>query len=209
MAALISLSDLKTYLGITGTATDALLGSIASNVSARIELDTGRRFTYASNITRSYSTEGRIYLPIEDVPVVDATRIVTLDGAGLVEGTSYWLIPDRRNPDVSVSLQLGTFGPGFWRSDPGWFDKNLDRLWARGSMPLNLQVVGCHGPSTLPDTIRAALLTLGAWEFYRAQAGGSGTVKLPSGEEVSLSDLPPGYTDTVDVWRRYGLVEAI
>lgn len=209
MAALISLSDLRTSLGITGSSEDVLLASIASNASARWELDTSRRFTYASNVVRRYSTEGRLYIPIEDVPVTDATRVVTLDGAALVEGQSYWLIPDRRNPDVSVSLQLGAFGPGFWRSDPGWFDKNLDRLWARGAQPLNLEVTGCHGHPTLPGTAQAGILALGTWMFYRAKSGGSGTVALPSGQSADLSELPPGYSDAVEAWRRYGSVESV
>jgi hypothetical protein len=59
---LISLTDLKTYLGITGTSDDSLLASCASNASAIAAADTSRVFAVSSNVTRRYSTDGQTAL---------------------------------------------------------------------------------------------------------------------------------------------------
>jgi hypothetical protein len=203
--ALVSLDELKTYLGIAGTAEDALLASIASNASARAERDTHRAFSVTSNVTRTYSTDGADLIAIRDIPRTDASRVVTKSGSALVEGESYWLIPDPRNPDVSTEMQLRAFtdlGPGY-KSDPLWFDKNLDLAWdkyGRSALPNDLTVEGVEGHPELPLDVRAAILELAGWMYWRSKAGGAGTVQLPTGEDVALTELPPGYAEFVMRW---------
>ena len=102
---IVSLAELKTYLGLTGTGDDQLLSACIVNAEARLERDTGRTFAYSSNVTRTYSTDGQASLVIRDVPSFGSnTRTVTLGGVTMTEGTGYWLLPDRRNPDVSVTI---------------------------------------------------------------------------------------------------------
>ena len=73
---LVSLADLKTYLGLTGTADDSLIASCASNASIMVERDTGRVFAVSSNVTRKYSSNGEASIVIHDRPVTDTTRPV-------------------------------------------------------------------------------------------------------------------------------------
>src|SRR5438876_8640989 len=129
-----TLSDLKTYLGLTGSADNTLLQTCLDAGLAQAQADTGRTFAYSSNNTRDYSTDGQVLVNIADTPRTDAARVVTLNGAALTEGQGYWLLPDRRNTDISTTIQLMAFDRNrqdWFKADPQWFDKNLDTFWRR------------------------------------------------------------------------------
>jgi hypothetical protein len=66
----------------------------------------------SSNVTRRYSTDGQTALTVHDRPYNDATRVVSWLGVALVQDTNYWLLPDRRNPDVGTVIQLRPFDIG-------------------------------------------------------------------------------------------------
>jgi hypothetical protein len=152
---LISLPELKTYLGITGTSDDSLLASCASNASAIAAADTSRVFAVSSNVTRRYSTDGQTALTVHDRPYNDATRVVSWLGVALVQDTNYWLLPDRRNPDVGTVIQLRPFDLGqsdYYKADPLWWDKNLDRRRWAGGVPNDLVVTGTEGHPSCPTT---------------------------------------------------------
>jgi hypothetical protein len=88
------------------------------------------RLRRVSNVTRRYSTDGQTALTVHDRPYNDATRVVSWLGVALVQDTNYWLLPDRRNPDVGTVIQLRPFDMGqsaWYKADPLWWDKNLDR----------------------------------------------------------------------------------
>src|SRR4249920_1527282 len=115
---IVSLAEVKTYLGLVGTADDQLIATCITAAEGRIEHDTGRVFAYSSNVTRTYSTDGAASLVIRDVPsYASNTSTVTLSGAVLAHGASFWLLPDRRNPEVSVTIQLRPFD----QSRGDWF----------------------------------------------------------------------------------------
>lgn len=186
-----SLSDVKTYLGITGSGDDALISSSIVSATAQAERDTSRVFSYASNTSRKYSTNGEASVKIRDVPLTDATRVVTWNGVTLTEGTSYWLLPDRRNPDISVTLQLRPFvkTDQWYLADPDWFAKNLDH-YPFGALPLDLTVAGFEGHPTWTGDVTQEVTFLSAWFYWRAKSGASGVIQLPTGEEIDLGSEP-------------------
>jgi hypothetical protein len=53
MPPLPSTTDVKTYLGITGSGDDALIASLIPMGVAQAERDTGRTFSSASNTSRT------------------------------------------------------------------------------------------------------------------------------------------------------------
>jgi hypothetical protein len=129
-APLVTLTEIKTYLGKTGTDDDALIASIASNASAMAERDTGRIFAVTSNVTHRYSTDGQTSLTIHDRPYNDATRTIVYAGATMIEGTTAWMLPDRRDPDAVATIQLRPYEHEAWARSFNAFDANLDRyLW--------------------------------------------------------------------------------
>jgi hypothetical protein len=204
MPPLVSLDELKTYLKITGTSDDQLLASCASNASITAERDTGRIFAVSSNVQHVYSTDDASSLTIHDRPYNDATRVVSWQGVDQVEGSGYWMLQDRRNPDVSVTIQLRYYDRtrGDWyKASPDWFDRNLDQLDRRGSVPNDLVITGTVGHPQLPLDVKEAVLGLAALYFWQRKSGASGVVKTPTGEQVDLAELADTYANFVKNWR--------
>jgi hypothetical protein len=203
---IVSLDDLKTYLGFSGsTGDDALLASCASNATAQAEADTGRYFSIRSNHTERYSSNGQASLTILDVPYDDPARTITWLGASLTSDTSYWLLPDRRNTRTASTLQLRFYDftrPDWYKASPAWFDANLDRWGPSGGAPNDVVVVGVHGhPDNGSPDVHQAVLELAAWFYFRAKSGASGFVNSPTGEEIDLGALPDAYAQFVRNWK--------
>jgi hypothetical protein len=202
MYPLVTIAELKTYLGITGAQDDALLASVASNASIIAAAETGRTFAVESNVTRRYSTDGQASLIVHDMPYSDGSRVVTMDGTALVADSGYWLLPDRRNPDVSTTIQLRHFEVGWNRRSYNWFDGNLDRRPYFSGTPNDLVITGVVGHPTLPLDVFEAVRALAALLFWRAKAGASGIITTPLGDEIDVSvDRPRGWPEFVAKWR--------
>ena len=201
---IVTLTDLKTYLGITGTSDDLLLASCASNASIQAEQDTGRIFAVSSNVTHVYSTDDASALTIHDRPYNDATRVVTWQGVTQTENTDYWMLQDRRNPAVSTTIQLRYFdrSRGEWyKASPQWFDRNLDQLDRRGAVPNDLVITGTVGHPAVTLDVKQAVTELAASMFWKAKSGASGVVKLATGEETTIAELEDRYLRFVENWR--------
>lgn len=211
MPSLVSLDELKMYLKITGTSDDVLLASVASNASITAERDTSRIFAVTSNVTHYYSTDGQAAITIHDRPYSDATRVVTWYGATLTEGTGYWMLQDRRDPTASITIQIRQFNRvGNWyKADPQWWDKNLDKLDRRGSLPNDLKISGTVGHPATPLDVKQAVTELAAAMFWKAKSGASGVVKTFTGEEVTVAELEERYQRFVNNWRIRTAVSAV
>lgn len=205
MPPLVTLTELKEYLGVTGTADDLLIAAAASNASIMAERDTGRIFAVSSNVTRRYSTDGQSSLVVHDRPYADGSRTVTWHGATLTEGTNVWFLPDRRNGDVATTVQLRPFDTSrrdWYKSDPNWWDRNLDnRRWYGPGTPNDLVISGVEGHPTLPPDVKQAVTELAAYLYWQRKSGASGFVQTPQGDQVELGDYPQSYKDMVRNWR--------
>lgn len=208
---LVTLTELKTYLKITGTSDDGLLASCASNASIQAEQDTSRIFAVTSNVRHVYSTDAQTSLTIHDRPYTDGTRTITLNGVTLTEGTNVWFLQDRRNPDVSTTIQLRAYdrGPDWYKSDPMWWDKNLDRLDRRGSVPNDLVIEGTVGHPSTPLDVKQAVTELAAAMFWKAKSGASGVVFTATGEQTTVAELEDRYQRFIENWRIRTAVQAI
>lgn len=209
---LVTLTELKAYLGVTGSQDDVRIASAASNASIMAERDTGRTFAVTSNTTRVYSSDGQASLVIHDRPYSDPTRTVTLNGATMTEGDSVWFLPDRRDPDATATIQLRHYDygrPDWYKVDPMWFDRNLDtRKWTLGQ-PNDLVITGVVGHPAVPLDVHQAVLELAAYLYWRERSGASGFVTTPQGDQVELgSDYPEAYQQMVRDWRIVTAVSA-
>lgn len=203
-APLVTLTEIKDYLGKTGSDDDLLIGSIASNASAMAERDTGRTFAVTSNVTTVYSTDGQRSLTIHDRPYNDTTRTVQLGGVTRTEGTDVWFLPDRRNQDVAATVQLeyyDTHGARWFAAHFNWFDANLDSPRLEGSTPNDLVIRGTVGHPVLAGDVRMAVLELAAFLYWRAKGGASSLSVNLTGEEIDLTMLPQAYQTMVRNWR--------
>lgn len=199
-----TVTDLKTYLGITGSQDDVLLAQIISDAVGKAERDTGRTFSTGSNYTTRYSTDGQSSIVIHDRPYSDSTRTVTLLGVSMVEGTNIWFLPDRRDQNVTVTIQLKYYdrSRGDWyKADPQWFDKNLDNPRYLSGSPNDLVITGVKGQPFPSDDVVGAIRLLEAWLYWNAKSGASGVIQLPTGENLDLEAEPPRYQEFVRNWR--------
>lgn len=208
-APLVSLTDIKDFLGKTGTDDDLLIASIASNASAKAERDTGRIFAVTSNVTHRYSTDGQASLSILDRPYDDTTRTVLLSGAPMTEGTNVWFLTDRRNPDVATTIQLRPYDRGWYAHSFAWFDANWDSPRAQTGSPNDLVITGTVGHPVLPGDVKAAVLELAAWMYWRAKGGASGYAETLQGTDVDLRSTPEVYQIMVATWRVRTQVTAV
>ncbi len=208
-----TVADMKTYLGMTGSGDDTIIANAILSAVDQLQRDTGRVFSVASNVTADYSSDGNVLVNIADIPRVDSSRVVTLLGVTVTEGQGYWLLPDRRYPDISTTIQLFMFdmSRGDWyKADPYWWDKNLDRQWLRrGNTPLDLRIVSVQGhPVWRQDVVEQARF-LAAWFYWRAKSGASGTIQLPTGEQIDLGAEPLSSPMFVRNWKVSPTVAAV
>lgn len=197
-------SDLKAYLGLTTTNDDALIDQLLPIGLGLAERDTGRTFASGSNTTRTYSTNGDAVVQIHDRPVSDPSRVITWNGATLTEGTNAWFLPDRRDPNISTTLQIRQFDTtrGDWfKADPMWWDKNLDSWRFPLGSPNDLSITGIIGHPFPRNEVSGAILILDAYLYWRAKSGATGAAFTLTGEEVSLANTPPEYQEFVRQWR--------
>lgn len=206
---LLSVSDLKTYLGLTGSGDDTLLGQCIDDAQGVIERDTGRRFAASSNVRTVYSTDGQASLVVHDRPYTDPSRVVTLSGTTLTEDTDVWFLPDRRNPDISTTVQFRHYDPAAYRREPMWFDRNLDRPRAQSAVPNDLVVTGIIGHPFPTNDVIHQMRVVSAWFYYRAKSGASGVVTTPTGEEIDVSEEPKASEGFIRNWRIRTAVSAV
>lgn len=203
---IVSLAELKTYLGLVGTGDDQLISTCIDAAQGKIEVDTGRTFSYSSNVSRTYSTDGAASLVIRDVPAAASNlSTVTLSGAALTYGEGFWLLPDRRNPNVSCTIQLRPYDQsqvGWYKAAPNWWDGNMDSPRYALGMPNDLVIAGPEGhPDPVPRDVIGMHKALAALMYWQAKSEASGTIATPTGEEIDLTSDPVGYREFVEAWK--------
>jgi hypothetical protein len=204
MPPLPTLSDAKARLGLTTTGDDTLVTGLLADAIAQASHDTGRTFSAASNVTTRYSTDGQASLVIHDRPYTDASRVVTLGGSTQTEGNGVWFLPDRRDQNITTTIQLRYYDtalPDWYKADPAWFDRNLDRRNYTNGSPNDLVITGIIGMPFPDQDVTNGILTLLSFLYWKQKSGGSGIVNGPTGELVELADLDAQYARFVERWR--------
>lgn len=201
MPPLPSLSDIKGRLGLTTTADDTLLTALLADAVAQAGRDTGRTFSSASNVTTRYSSNGETSLVIDDRPYADASRTVILTGTTLIEGVNVWFLPDRRDQNISSTIQLRVYNQGPFR-DFNWFDGNHDNpRYQIGGIPNDLVITGILGMPFPSQDVVNGISTLTMFLYWKYKSGGSGQVISPTGTVVDLDELDDSYARFVIRWR--------
>jgi hypothetical protein len=205
MATFVMPAQVRDYLNITATTgqySNELIGSNINAASAFLQRRTSRQFEFqGSNTSKTFTTEGRAYLTIPDLRVANS---VTLQDSTLTANESYYLIPDRMNTGVFTAIQFRAFGTYNYRSNPQWFDRNLDSwLYSRveGSLPNDLVIVGEWGHVPLPSELLHATVVLASYFTKRPDSVLSGGIQTPEGGIFDLSALPVEVTTFIDGWK--------
>jgi hypothetical protein len=201
-------AELRSFMewtGSTGRKSDVNLGLLLDAASDYLEAKTGRTITSTgSNTSRTYSTQGRPFIIISDWRTITS---VTLAGSPLVADESYWAIPSRQASDITVAIQLRSFGssPEDVRSGADWFDTNKDHWLYPGAMggsslPNDLVVTGLGGWTSVPASWKLASLSLAGYYYNHADALFSGARQSPEGNIYDLSSLPSEVRELISSW---------
>lgn len=199
---LIVPAAVRDYLNITATTgqySDSLIGSNINAATAFLQRKTGRQFEYqGSNVRKLFSTEGRAAITIPDLQLANS---VTLQDVTLDANSTYWLIQDRRSTGIYTGIQFRAFGRYDYRSNPQWFDRNLDNWrWDVGSrLPNDLSITGEWGYRTYPSDVLTAVTILAAYYTKYPDAIISGGIQTTEGTVVL--GFPDPVQAFIEDWR--------
>jgi hypothetical protein len=195
-------AQVRDYLNITATTgqySDALIGSNINQAVGFLQRKTGRQFEWqGSNHTKVFTTNGKAAITIPDLAFA---HDVTLQGSTLTANSTYYLIPDPRTSGIYTGLQLRPFGRYDYRSNPQWFDRNLDNpRWDLGStLPNDLSITGEWGYQTVPSDVLMAVTILAAYYTKFPDAIISGGIQTTEGTVVI--GFPDPVQAFIEDWR--------
>lgn len=180
---------------------------LTSNIRAAstfLQRQTRRQLEPQSAATKTFTSHGRAVVPVYDLRSVTS---ITLQGAALEAGQTYWLIPDPVTPEVYTAVQIRAYSGGNYRSNPQWFERNLDRdarrgLWPASSLPNDLVIVGDWGHSPYEDDLQMAAAVLAAWYTKRPDAVLANVAVTAAGSELRYDAMPPEVMSFIHTWRR-------
>lgn len=182
-----------------------LIGSNIRAASYFLERATERIFHDEPTLTLKFTTHNAdtVYLP-----GLRSVTSLSLSGTAFVADQSYWLIPDAMQTGVYLAASFHPYGTGDYRSNPEWFDRNLDSpKWqslqsSRRSLPNDLVIAGAWGytDATLPEPVRDATKRLAAWLTLRSDALLSGARVTDAGI-FDLSNMPTEVQAFVASWK--------
>lgn len=205
--------QVRDYLRLEGElADDSRYGDpeIGSNIRAAssfLQRVTRRTFETSTGIRR-FSTDGRALMPVPDLRAVNS---VSLQEVSLEANVSYWLIPDPVEPTVYTGLQVRAFGSLDYRSNPQWFDRNLDR-WPRGTagftLPNDLEVDADWGHDPLPEDLLHATRVLAGFYVKRPEAVLANVRITPEGAVLNYGELPLEVQEFLRIWSRHDQIVA-
>lgn len=114
-----SVSDVKSYLGISANDDDALIATLIGAAQAAIDTHTGNTFEAPTLTTRTYDVYGphiqgrRLFF---DRPLAVLTALS--DGAGSFAATDYVMMPRNDAPFYGVELKINT--GRYWTYNIDW-----------------------------------------------------------------------------------------
>jgi len=201
--------ELRDFLDIastTGRASTTNLTLLLTAASDFLERATGRIITSsASNTARTFSSDGRDAITIPDLRTASG---VTLQSSALAADSTYYLLPSRQQPESGVTMytgiQLRAFGTYDYRSNPEWFDRNLDSpYWTmrRNGLPNDLVITGLWGWTTVPPQWKFTALILAGYYYKRPDSLLANVAITPEGNVLNYGELPPEVRDLIDLWR--------
>lgn len=203
MTAFVAASAVRDYLEVNATGskyTDALIGSNIRAASAFLERRTGRIFARETS-TKLFTTNGRSAITI---PGLSSATAVTLQSSTLTANSTYWLHPDAQQTGLYTSIQVRPFGSYDYRSNPEWFDRNLDTAdWRQSSLPNDLSIAGDWGllPADYPEPLLHATKVLAAWYTKRPDSILANIAITAEGTALDYSSIPPEVGDFIAAYK--------
>lgn len=183
---LCALADVKTYLGITDTNSDAVLTALVASASAMIESYCNRVFLSAS-YTETRNGTGGAKLLLLNAPVT-AVSSLTVDGYAVPPA------PDAISPGYLFDQQVLYIRPGAY---PGEFVRGIQ----------NITVTYVAGYATVPPDVNQACVELIASKYAKRLRIDKKSETLGTAQTIGfdLSDMPLSVKTALGAYRRWGV----
>lgn len=185
-------ADVKTFLGITGSGEDALVGWLLEAAIQFVESYCGHTFVadelQTVEVVPEYPNllDGRRVLLIRDTEFMAVTSVKNGDGVTLA-ASDYKLLPRSGPPYHKIELRPGL-------------------VWWRGSDGLGVvEIGGTTGTSTgCPADVFLAIIQIAAYEYRARQtgAGGAVTTATRQGMIIPPQSLAPHIMEKLNPYRR-------
>ncbi|MFW9928140.1 MAG: phage head-tail connector protein [Candidatus Thorarchaeota archaeon] len=177
----ITVSEVKTYLGITGSSEDTNLGTLVDSVNTFIPNYTNRTWDLTTYTEELYDGSGHAALILKNRPVVSISEILV------------------NTEEVTERSDVNEIGWFVYDYDQGIVYNN--NLWTRGRGNIQVSyIAGYEDADALPSDLKHACLELAS--FFRTMRGKSGIVSEALGSySYSLMNNPAsfGLLDIPDV----------
>ena len=216
MPAFVSAADVRGYLELNSSAstskyTDSAISSNIQAASTFLERATGRWFAERTNTTYVATSQGATAIASPGLRAVTGAGVLQ-QSTTLVADESYYLVPDTMQTGLYTAIQFRGFGSRSYGhgylSNPEWFDRNLDREWARGwdwrySLPNDVEITGTWGfaDADLPYDLRHATKVLAGWYTLRPNSLLANVSVTPEGANIDNSSIPTEVAEFIRSWR--------
>lgn len=154
--ALITLSEYKTYKGISGSSEDTVLASIVAAVNAAVENYVGRILEATTYTAETYDGPGGNALRLNNYPIISVTTVTCED-----ETLTALDLDDRLDGDK-----------GYWIKDNASGILWNNNVWPRGRGIIEITYEA--GYETIPDDLKHACYLIA--DYYRNINGKSGII---------------------------------
>lgn len=208
MSQFATAAELRSYLDVnatTGRASDTNLNLMLQSASDFLERATGRIIRASpSNTQRTFSTFGQASITIPDLRTAST---VVVQGTTLTADSTYWLVPSRQQPvdgdTIYTGVQFHAYSSWDYRSNPQWFDRNLDQWqWPGGyALPNDLVITGLWGWANTPPQWKLATLVLAGYEYKRPDSLLANVAITPEGAVLNYGQLPPEVAELISLWK--------
>lgn len=189
MSDLCALDDVKTYLGITTNAEDALIKALITQASAQIENYCNRTFAQTT-YTETRNGRGSRTMFMRQIPIVSVTAL-TIDGVTVQASsnpqTYGYVFDDERIYLRGTSPSYGPYG------QPDCFSRGVQ----------NVVVTYTAGFSAIPGDVAQACIELVAWKRAKRNRidKTSETLGTQQTQAYSLADMPASVKSAINSYR--------
>lgn len=181
-------TELKTYLGISGSGDDSLLTTLIAQAQAFLEQETGRKFEASANTTRTFDAvrdvaedeDGTARLLILDQDLCSINSVTNGDGV-VVSSSDYTTEPRNDTPYWAIRLKSNST-VGWTYNDAPENAISISGKWAYSA--------------TCPDDVKRAALDLAAY-YYRRRGVEGTALDTPTVSPSGVTMFPGGLPGSV------------
>ncbi len=186
-------AQIKTYLGISATDDDTLIGDLNTRAQKWIETYTGRVFESTGNTTRRFTvnedTDAEwLYFDEDIASIVTVTNLADATTTETINSTEYVTYPRNETPYVAIRILDSASKDWDYADDPE-MGITVEGKWAYST--------------TAPNDIVHTCIRLASYLYRQKDSQVFNTTAIPEAGVIETpGDMPPDLAKILDQYRR-------